>query len=123
MIGIDRAVTVISAATLSGLLLCSAAGAQTVTVEQFQHPKSEAEMNFNKTYLTGIKDGLMAYNMSQESKFFCIGGMPPELSFERASDILVRWARKRNGNSNGLPLGLAVLYSLKEAFPCQGNPR
>jgi Ssp1 endopeptidase immunity protein Rap1a len=123
MIGMERAVTVISAATLSGLLLCSAAGAQTVTVEQFQHPKGETEMNFNKAYLIGIKDGLLAYNMSQEGKYFCIGGSPPELSFERASDILVRWARKRNGNSNGLPLGLAMLYSLRDAFPCQGKTR
>jgi len=80
-------------------------------------------MNFNKAYLIGIKDGLIAYNMSQEARYFCIGGTPPELSFERASDILVRWARKRSGNSDGLPLGLAMLYSLREAFPCQGKPR
>jgi hypothetical protein len=114
---------VVSAAAFFAMLQCSAAGAQTITVGQFAHPNGEAEMNFNKAYLSGIKDGLIAYNMSQEGKYFCIGGAPPELSFERASDILVRWARKRSGNSDGLPLGLGMLYSLREAFPCQGNPR
>jgi hypothetical protein len=123
MTGFDRIGAVASAMTLLGLLLCSAAGAQTITVGQFAHPKGEPEMNFNKAYLTGVKDGLIAYNMSQEGKYFCLGGSPPELSFERASDILVRWARKRSGNSDGLPLGLGMLYSLREAFPCQSNPK
>ena len=45
-----------------GLLSCDA-NAQTVTVEQYQHPKGETEMNFNKAYLEGLKDGLMAYNL------------------------------------------------------------
>ena len=65
----------------------------------------------------------MAYNLSAENKLFCVGGMPPVLTFERASDILVQWARKRHGDAGGLPLGLALLYSLKEAFPCKGAPR
>jgi hypothetical protein len=113
----------VAATALFGVLQCSAASAQTVTVEQFQHPKNEAEISFNKAYLAGIKDALLAYNMSQEARYFCIGGTPPELSFERASDILVRWARKRRGNSDGLPLGLAMLYSLRDAFPCKGKPQ
>ncbi len=50
-----------------------------------------------------------------------VGGDPPVLTFDRANDILPRWARKRAGEAVGLPLGLALLYSLKEAFP--GAPR
>jgi hypothetical protein len=61
--------------------------------------------------------------MSVEDKLFCLGGMPPVLTFERASDTLLHWARKRSGDAAGLPLGLALLYSLKDAFPCNGTPR
>ena len=103
--------------------LCSDANAQTVTVEQYQHPKSEKDLAFNKSYLEGIKDGLIAYNISVEDKLFCLGGTPPVLTFDRASDTLLHWARKRKEDAAGLSLGLALLYSLKEAFPCKGTPR
>jgi hypothetical protein len=116
------AVMIASAAIFCGLLSADA-NAQTLTVEQYQHPKSEKDFNFNKPYLEGIKDGLIAYNISVEDKLFCLGGMPPILTFERASDTLLQWARKRRGESGSLPLGLGLLYSLKEAFPCKGTPR
>jgi hypothetical protein len=116
-------VVMIASATIFAGLLCADANAQTLTVEQFQHPKGEKDLNFNKSYLEGIKDGLIAYNMSVEDRLFCLGGMPPVLTFERASDTLLHWARKRGGDAAGLPLGLALLYSLKEAFPCKGTPQ
>lgn len=112
-----------SATVFSAGWLCTDAKAQTVTVEQYQHPKGEKDLNFNRPYLEGIKDGLIAYNMSVEDRLFCLGGMPPTLSFEQASDTLLLWARKRKGDAAGLPLGLAMLYSLKEAFPCKGTAR
>src|ERR1035438_1925188 len=112
-----------STTMLLGGLPASDANAQALTVEQFQHPKGERDLSYNKTYLEGIRDGLIAYNMSVEDKLFCLGGMPPVLTFERASDTLLHWARKRGGDAAGLPLGLALLYSLKEAFPCKGTPR
>jgi hypothetical protein len=123
MIKIPYAVMIASAAIFSGGLLCSDANAQTVTVEQYQHPKGEKDLIFNKSYLEGIKDGLIAYNISVENRLFCLGGMPPVLTFERASETLLHWARKRGGDAAGLSLGLALLYSLKEAFPCKGTPR
>ena len=112
-----------SAATLLVGLLASGANAQTVTMEQYQHPKSEKDFSFNKPYFEGIKDGLVAYNISREDRLFCLGGDPPVLTFERANDILMHWARKRGGDAAGLPLGLALLYSLKDAFPCKSAPR
>ena len=115
----SRVVMIMSAATLWSGLLSSGVNAQTVTMEQFQHPKGEKELNFNKTYFEGLKDGLVAYNMSLEDKLFCLGGTIPVLTFDRASDIVLRWARKRSTDAMGLPLGLALLYSLKEAFPCK----
>jgi len=110
-------------AALLGGLFASGANAQAVTMEQYQHPKGEKDLNFNKPYLEGIKDGLIAYNMSVEDRLFCLGGNPPVLTFDRANDILLRWARKRGGEAVGLPLGLALLYSLKDAFPCASAPR
>jgi hypothetical protein len=108
-----------STTLLLGGLPASDANAQTLTVDQFQHPKGERDLNYNKSYLEGIRDGLIAYNMSVEDKLFCLGGMPPVLTFEQASDTLLKWARKRKGDAAGLPLGLALLYSMKEAFPCK----
>jgi len=116
-------VIVASAAIALGGLLAPGANAQTITLEQYQHPKGERDLNFNKPYLEGIKDGLIAYNMSLEARLFCLGGDPPVLTFDRANDVLLRWARKRAGDAAGLPLGLALLYSLKDAFPCTGAPR
>jgi hypothetical protein len=110
-------------ATLWGGWLASGANAQTVTMEQYQHPKGEKDFSFNKPYFEGIKDGLIAYNMSREDRLFCLGGDPPVLTFERANDTLLHWARKRGGDAAGLPLGLALLYSLKEAFPCKTAPQ
>jgi hypothetical protein len=115
--------TMVSMSLFSAGWLCAGANAQTVTVEQYQHPKSEKELNFNRPYLEGIKDGLIAYNISVDNRLFCLGGMPPTLSFEQASDTLLLWARKRKGDAAGLSLGLAMLYSLKEAFPCKGAAR
>ena len=112
-----------SAATFLGGWLASGAHAQTVTIEQYQHPKSEKDFSFNKPYFEGIKDGLVAYNISREDRLFCLGGDPPVLTFERANDILMHWARKRGGDAAGMPLGLALLYSLKDAFPCKSAPR
>jgi hypothetical protein len=123
MIKFACVVMIASATTFLGGLPSSDANAQTVTVEQYQHPKGERDLNFNKSYLEGIKDGLIAYNMSIEDKLFCLGGMPSVLTFERASDTLLHWARKRSGDAAGLSLGLALLYSLKEAFPCKSTPR
>ena len=123
MPGFARAVMIASATAFLGGSLSAAASAQTVTVEQYQHPKGERDLNSNKPYLEGIKDGLIAYNMSVENRLFCLGDGPSVLTFERANDTLLQWARKRRGDAAGLPLGLALLYSLKEAFPCKGALR
>jgi hypothetical protein len=123
MIKLAFVVMIASATTFLGGLLSADANAQSVTVEQYQHPKGERDLNFNKPYLEGIKDGLIAYNMSVEDKIFCLGGMASALTYERASDTLLHWARKRGGDAAGLSLGLALLYSLKEAFPCKGPSR
>ena len=93
------------------------AHAQTFTMGQYRHPHSEAEMNSNKAYLTALRDGLIAYNMSADTKLFCTPGNP-YLPFEQLSEIVMRWARKKNVDADKLPLGLVLLYGLKETYPC-----
>ena len=63
-----------STAMLLGEWPACDANAQALTVEQFQHPKGERDLSSNKTYLEGIKDGLIAYNMSVEDRLFCFRG-------------------------------------------------
>jgi predicted regulator of Ras-like GTPase activity (Roadblock/LC7/MglB family) len=102
---------------LIGALLPFNAHAQTVTMGQFRHPRSEAEMNSYKAYLTAVRDGLIAYNMTADTKLFCTPGNP-YLPFEQLSEIVMRWARKKNIDADKLPLGLVLLYGMKETYPC-----
>ena len=106
-----------SAAMLLAALMAFAANAQTVTTKQYRHPATEKDLNFNRAYLTGIKDGLIAYNISSEHKLFCMTGTPT-LSFDQANDILMHWANKKSVSSESLPIGLTLLYGLKETYPC-----
>jgi hypothetical protein len=106
------------AAMMVGVLLSFGANAQTVTTEQYRHPKTDKDLNFNKAYFVGLKDGLIAYNISTANKLFCMPGTLPTLTFEQANDILLRWANKKRIDSDMLPVGLALLYGLKETFPC-----
>jgi hypothetical protein len=108
------------AVVLLRIFLCTNAYSQTVTVEQYRHPQNEKDLSINKAYLYGIKDGLVAYNMRAEEKLFC----SPEastLTFERASELLIQWARKRGSTAAILPLSISVLQSLEEAFPCSNK--
>jgi hypothetical protein len=105
------------AVMLLSVALPVAAHAQGMTTQQYRHPKTEKDLNFNKAYLTGIKDGLFAYNISSETKLFCMPGNPP-LSFEKADDVILHWLSKKGVDAGSLPIGLALLYGLKEAYPC-----
>jgi hypothetical protein len=113
----SRLATTAFALALSGSLLPCNAYAQTVTMGQYRHPRSEAEMNSNKAYLTAVRDGLIAYNMTADTKLFCTPDNP-YLSFEKLNDIAMRWGRKKNADADKLPLGLVLLYGLKETYPC-----
>jgi hypothetical protein len=117
MTGFFRVATIASVLALFGSMLPFNANAQTVTMGQYRHPRSEADMNSNKAYLTAVRDGLIAYNMSADTKLFCTPGNP-YLPFEQLGEIVMRWARKKNVDADKLPLGLVLLYGLKETYPC-----
>jgi hypothetical protein len=97
------------------------AAAQWLTIRDYQHPSSDADMSFNKGYLSGIKDGLIAYNMSTPSKLFCLSGDIPTLSFDQANDLMMSRARKKGRDTGGTPVNLALLNALRETYPCHAS--
>jgi hypothetical protein len=118
MRGFARVVTIASALALVGLSPLFAAGARAVTVGQYRHPISAKDLEFNKAYLMGAADALIAYNMSAVPKLFCPPGLLPTVSFEQANDMIMRYARKASGAA-GLPLARALLFGLKDTYPCR----
>jgi hypothetical protein len=105
-------------AVLINLSLCLDAQAQNVTLGQFQHPKSAKDLEVNKTYMLGATDGLLAYNASLDDKLFCLPGLIPKITFEQASDTVMRWARKTSGSAD-ISLGHALLFALRDAYACR----
>ena len=112
-----RVLRITLAVALFSMLPCFGVSAQMVTLEQYRHPKAAKDLELNRAYLIGVKDALIAYNMSSDDKQFCLPGAPPSLTFEQANDMLVRWANKTSVSSD-LSLGLALLYALKRTYPC-----
>lgn len=115
----ERIATIASAVALIGTALLNEAAAQGITIDQYRHPETEKDLSFNKAYLTGIKDGLTAYNMSVEDKLFCLSGDLPILSFDQANQVMMGWARKKGADAGGTPVQLALLHGLEERFPCR----
>jgi hypothetical protein len=99
-------------------LACSSASAQTVRLDQYQHPAEPKFKNFNQLYLKGVVDGLIAYSVAQNARdrLFCL---PPKMAItvEQAEDIMLQYAEKRQLPGT-VPIGVPMLGGLKEAFPC-----
>jgi len=119
MLGQIRIVTIALAATLMSLSLCLDAEAQTVTLGQFQHPAGAKDLEFNKAYLLGALNGLIAFNAASDDKQFCLPGLIPKLTFDETNDLVMRWTRKTSGSTD-ITLGQALLFGLKAAYPCRG---
>ena len=113
----ERVAAVVFALTI-GLGLTGNAVAQGLTIDEYRHPNSDAELSFNRGYLTGVKDGLTAYNMAANDKLFCLTGDVPVLSFEQANGLLMGWARKRGSGIGGTFVDQALVTALRERYPC-----
>ncbi len=113
----------IAIALLIGVVLSGNAAAQGLTIDQYRRPDTQTDLSFNKGYLTGIKDGLIAYNMALDDKLFCLSGQIPTLSFEQANDLMMSWARKRGSDSGGTSVSRALLTALRERYPCRASAR
>jgi hypothetical protein len=103
-------------------LASSIASAQTVRLEQYQHPSEPKFQVFNRLYLAGVRDGLMAYSVRRGAKdpVFCL---PPDLvlTTEQAEDIMLRTAEKRH-TLGSTPIGVPLLLGLAETYPCDAKP-
>ena len=117
MTGFARGVTMASVA-LMGISLSSGATAQTLTTEHYRHPRTADDLRFNKTYLMGVADGLIACNISARPRLFCPPGVLPSISFDEANELVMRYARKASGATD-LPLGRVLLFGLQQAYPCR----
>jgi hypothetical protein len=99
-------------------LACGSASAQTVRLDQYQHPAEPKFKNFNQLYLKGVVDGLIAYSVAQNARdrLFCI---PPKMAItvEQAEDIMLQYAEKKQLPGT-VPVGVPLLGGLKDAFPC-----
>jgi Rap1a immunity proteins len=98
-------------------LASSSASAQTVKLDEYQHPSEPKFKEFNQIYLKGVADGFIAYAVADaRNRFFCI---PPTLpiTIEQVEDIMLRYAEKKQLPGN-VPIGVPLFFGLKEAFPC-----
>lgn len=99
-------------------LASSSALAQTVRLDQYQHPSEPKFKNFNQLYLKGVVDGLIAYSVAQEprDRFFCI---PPKMAMtvEQAEEIMLRYIAKKQPPGT-VPIAVPLLGGLEDAFPC-----
>jgi len=89
-----------------------------VRLDQYQHPSEPKFKVFNQVYLKGVVDGLIAFSVAQDARdrLFCI---PPKMAItvEQAEDIMLRYAEKRQLPGT-VPIGVPLLGSFKDAFPC-----
>ena len=88
----DVRIATMAAAALIGLSLCLGARAQSVTLGQFQHPKSAKDLEVNRTYLLGAAEALLAYNASRGTEAVLPAGPGAEIDVRR-------------GERSGLTLG------------------
>jgi hypothetical protein len=97
-------------------LATGSASAQTVRLEQYQHPSEPKFKVFNRVYLKGVVDGLIAYSVALHARDFCI---PPDMAItvEQAEDIMLRYAEKKQ-LAGTVPIAVPMFGGLKDAFPC-----
>jgi hypothetical protein len=110
----------LSLVLLVNAVVASAAGASSVTINEYRHPSTPEVKFLNSLYLDGVKDGLVLSSVLQQQNgqepSFCV---PPKLAVtvEQAEDIMLRFASKKNLPDNG-PIKILLLGGLQETFPC-----
>jgi hypothetical protein len=91
-----------------------------VSIKSYQHPGNEQFRLFNKLFFDGVTSGLIAYNVFAADQFhqtiFCIPGKLA-LTIEQTEDILDRYINNHHP-SDTMSISIALLFALKETFPC-----
>jgi hypothetical protein len=102
------------------LTLASSANAATVRFKQYTDETDKQFRVFNRMYLDGVKEGLIAFNSALvadgKSPLFCL---PPKLALtvEQADNIMMREAKVFTDPDN-FPISILLLNGLEATFPC-----
>ena len=100
--------------------LTSCANAAMVLFKDYKAPKDKWEKAFNKVYLGGVTQGLIAFDaelrIEGRQRLFCL---PEKLALtdEQAENIMMREAQKM-ADPDRLPVSLILINGLEETFPC-----
>ncbi len=98
-------------------LASGSASAQTVKLDEYQHPSEPKFKEYNQIYLKGVVDGFIAYSVADaRNRFFCIPSTQA-ITIEQAEDIMLRYAEKKQLPGT-VPIGVPLFFGLKDAFPC-----
>jgi hypothetical protein len=114
---------VICAAIVS--CIASNANAATLRLKNYMTPEDEKQRILNATFLDGVKDGLIAFNVvvgrNGGAPLFCL---PPTLALtpEQANDIVMREA-KSHPYPDDMIVSIVLLAGLRKAFPCEGQSK
>jgi hypothetical protein len=113
------------ASILLAALLPFEANAQPAFLESYLHPKDGTDRIIARTYLEGLRDGLVSYNAMIAEKRYCM----PEgivLTDELADAAILGWVKKQTKNTSDLPphianfpVAVALISGLEETFPCR----
>jgi Rap1a immunity proteins len=100
--------------------LASSANAAVVLLKDYKAPKDNWAKAFNKVYLGGVAQGLVAFDaqlrIEGRQPLFCI----PEkmaLTDEQAENIMMREAQKM-ADPDRFPISIILIDGLEETFPC-----
>jgi|SRR5580704_4468296 hypothetical protein len=102
------------------LCVASGANASTLRLKSYMAPEDEKQRFMNEIYLDGLKDGLIAFNVtlahSGAAPLFCL---PPDmvLTPEQSDDILMRQA-KSHPYPDDMIVSIVLLAGLRKTFPC-----
>jgi hypothetical protein len=100
-----------------GVLLSSAANAQSVRLKNYLNPENDRIRILNEIYLAGAMDALTAYNMAAPVKLFCKEG--ELVSHEEAAHLISDWAKVQTKNQDDTLIVIPLLLVLKKTYPCR----
>jgi hypothetical protein len=101
------------------LALPKPTSAQTITLETYQHPESENAPHYVPDVLGRCERWPYSVRSRGTSRRTEVC-LPRNLAVttHQADDMMLRWAKRQASNVDNTPIGLALLWTFEEAFPC-----
>ena len=107
------------AALIIGLSAVSAVDA--LSVNSYRNEKNEKMRKIDKSYLAGVRDGIVAVNhaiaLEGKKPYFCLPD-DPNLRFEQAEEILLQEGTKSRALEH-MAVWAVLFEGLKDTFPCK----